>query len=51
MKTHRFRLLLAMALFTLAVLSSRLFGGQQGDALETARLLAILLDSERVTVA
>lgn len=51
MKMQRFRLLLAMALFTLAVLSSRLFGGQQEDALETARLLAILLDSGRVTVA
>lgn len=51
MKMQRFRLLLAMALFTLAVLSSRLFGGQQDDALETARLLAILLDSGRVTVA
>ncbi len=51
MKKHRFQLLVAMALFTLAVLSSRLFGGQQEDALETARLLAILLDSGRVTVA
>ena len=51
MKMQRFRLPLAMALFTLAVLSSRLFGGQQEDALETARLLAILLDSGRVTVA
>lgn len=51
MKMQRFRLLLAMALLTLAVLSSRLFGGQQEDALETARLLAILLDSGRVTVA
>jgi Protein of unknown function (DUF3365) len=51
MKMQGFRLLPAMALFTLAVLSSRLFGGPQEDALETARLLAILLDSGRVTVA
>ena len=51
MKTQRFRLLLALALFTLAGLASRLFGGQQDDALETARLLAILLDSGRVIVA
>lgn len=51
MKKHRFQLLVAMVLFTLAVLSSRLFGGQQEDALETARLLAILLDSGRITVA
>lgn len=51
MKMQRFRLLVAMALFTLAALSSRLFGGQQEDALETARLVAILLDSGRVTVA
>lgn len=51
MQMKPIRLLLAMPLLILAVLSSRLFGGQQEDALETARLLAILLDSGRVTIA
>lgn len=44
-------LVVGLALFTLAILPSRTYTGQQEDTLETARLLAVLLDSGRVAVA
>ena len=51
MKIQHIWLRLAITLLTLVCLPSSPFAGQQEDTLETARLLAILLDSGRVTVA
>ncbi len=40
-----------ITVFAAALIATRMFAGQQEETLETARLLAMLLDSGRVTVA
>jgi len=51
MRRQQFYRLAGAAFLTVMLLSPRVHAGQQEDASETARLVAILLDAGRVTVA